>query len=68
MPESARHSLFAVSKQTNLSLTGFDLDFHFFSRDISYFDDVFICLLLGGTSSILRTFLGGTSQKTTLYV
>ena len=39
------------------------MDFHFFSRDISNFDELFIFLLLGGTSSILRTFLGGTSQK-----
>ena len=29
---------------------------------------IICCLLLGGTSSILRTFLGGTSVKYTLYI
>ena len=40
------------------------MDFHFFSTDISIFDELIPFSLLGGTSFILRTFLGGTSKKT----
>ena len=39
------------------------MDFHFFSRDISLSGELCHFSLLGGTSSILRTFLGGTSKK-----
>ena len=48
-------------------MAGSDLDFHFFSRDIAMFGELSNLFseisVLGGTSSILRTFLGGTSQK-----
>ena len=45
-------------------MAGSDLDFHFFSWDIAIFGELSHFSLLGVTSSILRTFLGGTSQKT----
>ena len=38
-----------------------------FSRDIAIFGELSDFSLLGGTSSILGTFLGGTSEKLTLY-
>ena len=44
-------------------LTDLDLDFHFFSEILLSSMNLVIFSLLGGTSSILRTFLGGTSKK-----
>ena len=40
------------------------MDFHFFSRDIAIVGELSHFSLSGWTSSILRTFLGGTSEKT----
>ena len=50
----------------SIDLTGSDLDFHFFNRDSAIIGELSNFSLSGGTSSILRTFLGGTSKKNTL--
>ena len=47
-----------------LCVAGCDFDFHFLVGILQSSVNLVIFSLLGGTSSILRTFLGGTSEKT----